>query len=461
MRGARLSCRHCCLRSQACAILPAFVPGPCLPAAHGRAFLLHARAEAPIPRLPPCCSRLRRSHRRSESTRPLCRRRWRRLPIWTPSPRPRWTCTAWCGPRALPGDARKQLTHAACVVPPHAARGPPGWPLPSPPPAQVLEAGGSELAVAITAAALALADAGIELFDLVSACSVVRARSRQGCMCCAQAPCSRARPAAHRRQLLCSLPDCGWCCEPRACESLCCIGAVRECPCPVQSRVEGSLLLDPSADEAHREDAGLLLAFMPTCNEVRPRVNRGTRLENTARARSWVHKGQTKAAARRGGRRAVVVAQAWPGSSLLELYSVQLGLVVCAAEPRGTVWWPRWLRLSRSASMAACKWLGPREGLFSALLGVPLLTGHSAGEPRPVERRGAQGRAGAGHGRLRAAGRGGAAVPARGRGCGGSKAGGGRGRRCRTAAGGCMMHLGNESSVIALLTRFLWHHAFW
>lgn len=40
-------------------------------------------------------------------------------------------------------------------------------------PAQVLEAGGSELAVAITAASLALADAGIELTDLVAACSMV------------------------------------------------------------------------------------------------------------------------------------------------------------------------------------------------------------------------------------------------------------------------------------------------
>lgn len=77
----------------------------------------------------------------------------------------------------------------------------------------VLEAGGSELAVAITAAALALADAGIELFDLVSACSV--------------------------------------------------------------SRVEGGLLLDPSADETHREDGGLLLALMPTCNEVTQLVSRG------------------------------------------------------------------------------------------------------------------------------------------------------------------------------------------
>lgn len=39
----------------------------------------------------------------------------------------------------------------------------------------VLEAGGGELAVAATAAALALADAGIEMFDLVTACSVVSA----------------------------------------------------------------------------------------------------------------------------------------------------------------------------------------------------------------------------------------------------------------------------------------------
>ena len=38
----------------------------------------------------------------------------------------------------------------------------------------VLESGGSDLAVAITAASVALADAGIELFDLVPACHVVR-----------------------------------------------------------------------------------------------------------------------------------------------------------------------------------------------------------------------------------------------------------------------------------------------
>jgi exosome complex component MTR3 len=37
----------------------------------------------------------------------------------------------------------------------------------------VMESGGSDLAVLITAASLALADAGIPMFDLVSACSIV------------------------------------------------------------------------------------------------------------------------------------------------------------------------------------------------------------------------------------------------------------------------------------------------
>jgi exosome complex component MTR3 len=40
--------------------------------------------------------------------------------------------------------------------------------------ALILESGGSDLAVAITAASVALADASIELFDLVPACQVVR-----------------------------------------------------------------------------------------------------------------------------------------------------------------------------------------------------------------------------------------------------------------------------------------------
>lgn len=40
----------------------------------------------------------------------------------------------------------------------------------------VLESGGSDLAVSTCAAALALADAGIEMLDLVAACSVVNSQ---------------------------------------------------------------------------------------------------------------------------------------------------------------------------------------------------------------------------------------------------------------------------------------------
>ena len=71
----------------------------------------------------------------------------------------------------------------------------------------VLESGGSDLAVAICAASLALADAGVELLDLVPACAV--------------------------------------------------------------ALVGGStLLLDPSADEAHAAGGTLTLAMMPGPNEV-------------------------------------------------------------------------------------------------------------------------------------------------------------------------------------------------
>lgn len=36
----------------------------------------------------------------------------------------------------------------------------------------------------------------------------------------------------------------------------------------LQSLAQGKLLLDPSSDEVFREEAGLLLAMMPTANEV-------------------------------------------------------------------------------------------------------------------------------------------------------------------------------------------------
>jgi exosome complex component MTR3 len=39
--------------------------------------------------------------------------------------------------------------------------------------------------------------------------------------------------------------------------------------------VEGALLLDPTADEVAREEAGLALALLPTTNEVSQLVSRG------------------------------------------------------------------------------------------------------------------------------------------------------------------------------------------
>ncbi|CAL8463888.1 g3423 [Coccomyxa elongata] len=79
--------------------------------------------------------------------------------------------------------------------------------------ALVLESGGADLAVCICAAGMALADAGIEMEDMVSACSV--------------------------------------------------------------SRVDGHLLLDPTVDEACREDGSALLAMMPSANAVAQVVLRG------------------------------------------------------------------------------------------------------------------------------------------------------------------------------------------
>jgi exosome complex component MTR3 len=70
----------------------------------------------------------------------------------------------------------------------------------------VLESGGSDTSALITAASMALADAHIELFDIVTACDV--------------------------------------------------------------GLLKGRLLLDPSGQEAARQAGGLLLAMMPARNEV-------------------------------------------------------------------------------------------------------------------------------------------------------------------------------------------------
>lgn len=78
---------------------------------------------------------------------------------------------------------------------------------------EVLTAGGSEVAVAITAAALAIADAGVEMRDLVTACSV--------------------------------------------------------------SKLRGVLVLDPTEQETYREDGGVLLAATGMSGEVAQLVTRG------------------------------------------------------------------------------------------------------------------------------------------------------------------------------------------
>lgn len=40
----------------------------------------------------------------------------------------------------------------------------------------------------------------------------------------------------------------------------------------LQSRVDGHLLLDPTADESYREDASAMLAMMPSANLVGPEL---------------------------------------------------------------------------------------------------------------------------------------------------------------------------------------------
>ena len=46
--------------------------------------------------------------------------------------------------------------------------------------------------------------------------------------------------------------------------------------------MDGTLLLDPSADEAYREDASVLLAMMPSTDLVRPTAQPGMRATRAA-----------------------------------------------------------------------------------------------------------------------------------------------------------------------------------
>ena len=133
--------------------------------------------------------------------------------------------------------------------------------------------------------------------------------------------------------------------------------------CLQQSRVEGALLLDPTADEAAREEAGLTLAIMPASNEARGLLGRP------------------------GG----VAEGGW---------------------------------LSRQQAPAPC--FKPCARRCLRLIGLPPAhppaAGHSTGQPRPLERGAAAGGARACDGRLRTTGRGGAAGAETGGGRGGSEA---------------------------------------
>ena len=109
----------------------------------------------------------------------------------------------------------------------------------------VVESGGSDLAVAVCAASVALSDAGIPMYDLMAASAVVRLASCQLVRKTSQATASST----------CQHPS----------------YKVLDAGLRLQSRVEGQLLLDPTNEEASREDGSLVLALLPSRNMVRPR----------------------------------------------------------------------------------------------------------------------------------------------------------------------------------------------
>ena len=95
------------------------------------------------------------------------------------------------------------------------------------------------LGAAITAASLSFADAGIELYDVATACSVVRVVAHV-----------QPLSSSHVRVL--------------------CHRDVRVFTGTVQASHKGTLLLDPTASEAERCTATTTMAVMPALGEVRP-----------------------------------------------------------------------------------------------------------------------------------------------------------------------------------------------
>lgn len=140
----------------------------------------------------------------------------------------------------------------------------------------MLEAGGSEAAVAATAASLALADAGVELFDLVAACCVVgpcggfdswglgagRVPAPAGSVGGSAPPRGRGHGSLGVLLHPAMAPKSRETAENRQ-------ATATQTPKPRQSDVAGQLLLDPSTAEEVQQRGGLLLAAMPSLGEVR------------------------------------------------------------------------------------------------------------------------------------------------------------------------------------------------
>lgn len=149
----------------------------------------------------------------------------------------------------------------------------------------VLESGGSDTALALTAASLALADAGIEMYDLVAACKVVsqdifyHGKPESGSICMSlrggliallhPSPCRYMSSQDHPTQCSChDVHTISWlhvCCQQCAC---CAFYPCSQYTAILQSRVGGELLLDPTTEESYHEDGAVLMAMMPNANLV-------------------------------------------------------------------------------------------------------------------------------------------------------------------------------------------------
>lgn len=145
----------------------------------------------------------------------------------------------------------------------------------------VLEAGGAEVAVAVCAAALAVADAGVEMKDLVTACSVVSIYTTHSYhygylwhLCCywERAEVWKGLQLGDPWALSLEGPFLYfffWCFFILDWTNPCLLLPI------VQSKVRGVLLLDPSDEEASREEAGLTVATAGIGGAISEIMSRG------------------------------------------------------------------------------------------------------------------------------------------------------------------------------------------